>query len=123
MKREVSLFLTGGTLYPLLEILWRGQTHPSMSVTGGACLCLIDKVCNRRMENQSLSRRCLAGSGIITGVEFGVGLLVNVIGKRKVWDYSHVPFNLFGQVCLPYTILWYFLTIPAMQLCRLSRTA
>lgn len=24
-----------------------------------------------------------------------------------VWDYSAAPFNLLGQICLPFTLLWF----------------
>ncbi len=119
MKRSLLLFCAGGLAYPALELAWRGRTHPSMSLAGGLCLCLIDKACGG--NRHGWFRQCAAGSCIITGVEFAFGICVNLIGKREVWDYSKVPGNLLGQVCLPFSIGWFFLSIPAIHLCNLCR--
>ncbi len=119
MKKEAALFLTGGAVYPVLEILCRGRTDFSMAVAGGTCLCLINRFCYGKLKMMPLPVKCLAGSAIITGVEFGIGILVNLILKLNVWDYSSIPFNILGQICVPFSFLWYVLTIPALLLCRL----
>ena len=123
MKKKLALFLTGGTIYPALEILCRGKTDFSMAVAGGTCLCLIDGVCNGKLRAMPLSVKCFAGSAIITAVEFGTGLLVNLVLKLDVWDYSGMPFNILGQICVPFSILWYVLTAPALSLCSLCERA
>ena len=39
--KHIFLFETGGLLYLLLELLWRGWTHWTMFFLGGACfICL-----------------------------------------------------------------------------------
>jgi len=119
MKKYAFLFLTGGTIYPLLEITCRGKTDISMAAAGGVCLCLIDHVCNHNMKSAPLSMKCFAGSSIITAVEFATGLLVNVALKLNVWDYSAMPMNIMGQICLPFSILWFLATLPAMGICGL----
>ena len=115
------LFLTGSCAYPTLELLWRGRTHYSMAVAGGVCLTLIGRVCCGRLRRQGLLARCLMGSGIITGVELCTGLIVNRLMGLQVWDYSGMPLNILGQVCLPYSLLWCGLTLPAMALCDFYR--
>lgn len=112
------LFLTGSCGYPALELLWRGRTHYSMALAGGVCMVLIYKVCCERLGNRKISIRCLAGSGIITGVELAVGLVFNGLLGQQVWDYSNMPLNLMGQICLPYSMLWCGLSLPAMALCK-----
>lgn len=119
MNKRITLFFTGGIIYPSLEILCRGRTDFSMALAGGACLCLIDRVCNNTLKAMPLSVKCFAGSGIITAVEFGTGIVVNLMLKMNVWDYSQMPMNILGQVCMPFSILWCLLTIPAMHLCSL----
>lgn len=121
MSKEGLLFLTGSCAYPTLEMIWRGRTHYSMAIAGGMCMVLIERVCCQQMEGKSIPMRCLAGSGIITGVELGIGLLVNDLLKMDVWDYSSMPMNILGQVCLPYSLLWFGLTLPAMALCKVLR--
>ena len=39
--------------------------------------------------------------------EFWTGVLVNRVMHLGVWDYSAAPFNLLGQICLPFTLLWF----------------
>jgi hypothetical protein len=117
MKKYAFLFLTGGTVYPTLEIACRGRTDISMAAAGGICLCLIDRICNERIKTKPLILRCLTGSVIITSVEFAIGVLVNLILKMDVWDYSAMPLNILGQICLPFSFLWFLATIPAMGIC------
>jgi len=119
MKKNSLIFLTGSCVYPLLEILWRGYTHASMSLAGGISLVLINRVCCEKMQKKSLAAKCAAGSLIITGVEFCFGVLVNRILHLGVWDYSHLPMNVFGQICLPFSLIWFVLTLPATFLCRM----
>ena len=57
MKKDLFLFMAGGSIYPTLEVIWRGRTHISMAVAGGICLCLIDHICNRRMRRRPLLAR------------------------------------------------------------------
>lgn len=119
MKKHLLMFLTGGASYCILEMLWRGRTHISMFLAGGTCLCRIDHLCNRILKKRCLLIKCAAGAAVITCVEFFTGLLVNKKMKLKVWDYSRAPMNVLGQVCLPYSLLWMALTLPALGVCRL----
>ena len=121
MRKDSILFLTGSCAYPTLEMAWRGHTHYSMALAGGVCLCLIDHICCGMLEGRSLFTRCLAGSGLITGVELAAGIIVNQVMGLGVWDYSDMPMNIMGQVSLPYSVLWFGLTLPAMALCGLLR--
>ena len=121
MSLDGLIFLTGSCAYPTLEMVWRGKTHYSMALAGGVCLYLINKVCCEKMRGRKISARCLAGAGIITGVELATGLVVNNMLGYQVWDYSNVPMNILGQVCLPYTLLWFGLSLPAMALCEMCK--
>ena len=121
MRKDSILFLTGSCAYPTLEMAWRGHTHYSMALAGGVCLCIIDHICCGMLEGRSLFTRCLAGSGLITGVEIAAGIIVNQVMGLGVWDYSDMPMNIMGQVCLPYSVLWFGMTLPAMALCGLLR--
>ena len=48
--------------------------------------------------------KAVAGAGVITAVELGVGLLLN--RHYRIWDYRNSPLNFMGQICLPYSLLW-----------------
>ena len=107
-------FLTGGVGYCALETLWRGRTHPSMALCGGAVLVMF-----RKMAQTNLSRLglCLWGGALITGCELLCGLAFN--RDRLVWDYSRQPGNFLGQICPLFSALWCLLCLPLTFLCPL----
>lgn len=105
------LFLIGGVGYGLIELLWRGHTHPSMVVTGGICFTMIYGV-NKWLRRHSVLLRSAVSAAAITAVEFTVGMLVNRVLNLSVWDYSGEKFNVLGQICPHYTFLWFLLCIP-----------
>ena len=106
MKLSIILltFFLGGTIYVLLELLWRGRSHVSMFCAGGLALLLLHGLFLRFAL--PLFAQCLVGGLVITAIEFVAGAIVNVRLKLNVWDYSKMPLNLYGQVCLPFSLLW-----------------
>ncbi|MBR5773618.1 MAG: hypothetical protein IKY44_02080 [Clostridia bacterium] len=113
--KNLKIFLLGAATYPTLEIFWRGHTHWTMGVVGGACFVCICRLADR-MHRCAMWKKCLAGTGAITAIEFVSGLIVNKKLGLGVWDYSSQPLNLLGQICLPYCTLWFLLCIPAFWL-------
>ena len=101
-KRSV-IFLIGGMTYFAIEMLWRGRSHISMFAAGGLCLLLIGHL-EELEPKPPLPVRVLLGTGIITAVELGMGLLVN--RGYSVWDYRGLPWNLWGQICPQFMLLW-----------------
>lgn len=108
----ICLFFLGGILYILIELCWRKHTHWSMFFVGGACFRLIGRVFSR-LSKHCLALRCTVSAAAVTVVEFFSGCLFNIRLKMQVWDYTDMPFNIGGQVCLLYSILWALLSIPA----------
>ena len=113
-------FSIGSFAYTMLEILWRGYTHWSMTLTGGACLALL-YMWNSLLPTAPLMLKCAIGALTITAVEFIVGCVFNRILNLGVWDYSDVKYNILGQVCLPFTFLWFLLAIPGFYICDFIR--
>ncbi len=111
MNKLLFLFITGGIGYCAIEILWRGYTHWSMFLLGGICLCILVLTFNR-LYNTPIILKAIIGGGIITVAEFLTGCIVNIFLGWNVWSYSSAPFNLLGQICLPYSILWTILCLP-----------
>ena len=115
MKKILSqsgLFALGGTAYYLIELAWRQSSHWSMFLAGGLCFQTIHNINSRLRDKKCIWEKCLIGSGVITSVEFVFGCVVNLSLHWNIWDYSRVPFNLLGQICLPFSMMWYLLTIP-----------
>ena len=115
LKKETIIFLIFGFLYICLELLYRGRTHISMFFVGGLCGVLIGLI-NDNTPDMPLFYQCILGTTIVTLIEFISGCYLNIYLGLGVWDYSHVPFNFLGQVCLPFSIIWMFLSIPVIYL-------
>lgn len=110
-KQYSKLFSVGAVAYPLMEMLFRGWSHWSMSLAGGVSACLLWWL-ERRLPPGRLWGKCLCGAALITAVEFVCGCVVNLWLRLRVWDYSHLPLNVLGQVCLPFCVLWFLLCLP-----------
>lgn len=113
IRRYSFLFFAGGGIYVLIELLYRGRSHFSMFLAGGISAVLIRIICGRI---KGFFLRCLAGGIIITAVELAFGIVFNLLLGMEVWDYSHLPFNILGQVCPYFTVLWAALSVPALWL-------
>lgn len=100
----------GGLGYGGVELLWRGRTHWSMLVAGGLCFWLFCRIAVTKRNLPLLYRVVLCALGV-TAVEMAFGSVLNLWLHQNVWDYSAVPLNVLGQVCLPYTVLWGFLSL------------
>ena len=104
-------FLIGGVGYGLIELMWRGRTHVSMVLTGGACLVAICAV-NEKMRGKNIFLRAAVCAAAITAAEFAVGMVVNQYLSLGVWDYGDMPGNILGQICPLYSFLWFLLCVP-----------
>ena len=113
-RRKIELeFLAGGVGYGLIELLWRGRTHWSMVMAGGACLVILC-IINEAMGKKHIILRAVAGALAITAVEFAVGVVVNRMLGLGVWNYGEMFGNVMGQICPLYSFLWFLLCIPVL---------
>ena len=119
MKRwhkALILSLMGGDLYCMVELIWRGHTHWSMFLLAAVLSLPLDLANEHMAWERPLWLQALMGGGIITLAELGAGLILNVWLKLDIWDYSRLPGNLWGQVCLKYALLWVVLAGTAIVL-------
>lgn len=120
LKCSLCLFCIGGFLYNIIEVLWRGYSHWTMFFVGGACFNLIGRI--HTFCRKGLFQRCVLCALAVTSVEFLSGCLFNLKMKLNVWDYSGMLFNIKGQVCLLYSVLWGFLSLIAAPIYSRCRT-
>lgn len=99
------LFLIGGVLYYCIEMLWRGHSHWTMAVVGGTCFVVIGGLNNYIPWEMALHNQAVIGALFVTAMELVVGIPLNLMLGLHIWDYSSLPFNLLGQICLPFTVL------------------
>lgn len=121
--RYLAMFCFGGLSYGILEIIWRGGTHISMFLAGGICFLAIFLTDERELFGGAMLLQAPFCAAIITAVEFGFGVVVNRAMGLEVWDYSELPMNFLGQICLPFSAIWLALSFPALWASRLLRAA
>ena len=114
--RPLVLIGIGGLLYVLIEILFRGHSHWTMFCVGGLCFWLIGLINEIIPWEMPLWKQCIIGATIVTAVEFLSGCIINLWLGWNVWDYSNMPLNFLGQVCLPFSLLWVLLSAVAIVL-------
>lgn len=114
--RPLVLWCIGGLLYILCELLFRGHSHWTMFIVGGICFVLIGAINELIPWEMPIWQQAIIGAVIVTSIEFISGCIINIWLGWHVWDYSDMPFNAFGQVCLPFTGIWILISIVAIIL-------
>ena len=107
------MFLLGCFIYSLLEIAARGYTHWTMTLLGGIVGMLLYRL-HGTAPRHTLLLQALSGAFIITALEMVVGVLDNLVLQWHVWSYREMPWNVYGQICLPFSVLWFLVCIPAL---------
>ena len=118
-KRVLSMLLWfwGGTVYYLLEVAYKTASgHPErISWTMLAVAVLLTVPVERAGAELPwccpLWLQALACAGLVTAVELGAGLVLNLWLGMDIWDYSALPGNLWGQICPQYSALWWGLCL------------
>lgn len=114
------MFLLGCFIYSLLEIAARGYTHWTMTLLGGIVGMLLYRL-HSTAPRHTLLLQALSGAFIITALEMVVGVLDNLVLQWHVWSYREMPWNVYGQICLPFSVLWFLVCIPALGICEVVR--
>lgn len=114
--KYIFLFVLGGIAYIEIEILWRGRSHFSMFILGGMIFLYAGIQNEFESWNRPLWLQVLQVESIILLGEFVTGCIVNLWLGLDVWDYSSLPLNFKGQICLPYALLFLPLAMLAIIL-------
>lgn len=109
--KYLFLFLFGGFTYFYIEIIYRGFSHFSMIICGGLAFVLCGSLNQLTHFRISVITQMILSAIIITGLEFITGFIVNIILGLNVWDYSDMPYNLYGQICLAFSSIWLILSL------------
>ncbi len=118
--QRAMIFFIGAFGYYGIEVLFRGYSHWTMFLTGGIAFLCLFALFNSRCPLPYWVL-CLMGAAMITSIEFAVGIVVNRWLNWSVWDYSALPYNLSGQVCLLFSGIWFVLCIPIGVFSRLLK--
>lgn len=120
MARKCSEYLfiwtLGGCVYYTIEVVFRGFSHWSMFVLGGLALVFCTFQGQTMHWTEPLWLQLLRAVIFVTSLEFITGIIVNKWFKLAVWDYSDQPLQLWGQICVPFMILFSGLLVCAILL-------
>lgn len=100
------LLVLGGSIYYGIELLWRGHSHISMFFVGGLCFIAIGLINEIFDWNMLFWYQLIIGDIIVLIIEFISGVYLNIYLGLAIWDYSNLPLNLYGQICIPFALLW-----------------
>ncbi len=117
LLRRFVTFTLGAVGYGACEILWRGFTHWTMLLLGGVCFTVVFELEETFFALPVLLRSVCYGV-IITSFELLCGSVVNVALGMNVWDYSDVPLNFMGQICVRFSLLWILLSFLLILMCK-----
>lgn len=100
------LLILGGSIYYGIELLWRGHSHITMFFVGGLCFIAIGLINEIFRWDMLFWYQLIIGDIIVLIIEFISGMYLNVYLGLTIWDYSNLPFNIYGQICIPFALLW-----------------
>lgn len=110
LLKYLFLGCIGGSIYCILELMWRSWTHWTMFLLGGICFICLGLINEILTWDTPLLIQMLIGGCIITTLEFVTGCIVNLWLGWDVWNYTWEP-NLLGQISLYSSIGWVALSL------------
>lgn len=106
LSEYLFLWAVGGCIYYGAELLFRGFSHWTMFVLGGICLVFFAVQGRMVRWEDPLWRQILRCVVFVVSMEFICGIILNKWMNLGIWDYSRLPFQLFGQICLPFAVIF-----------------
>lgn len=121
LAKYAYLFWFGGSFYVTLEVIYRQRSHWTMLTLAGLVFIVVGLLNEKWGWETSLILQALVGTVIATVSEFITGCIVNLWLGWDVWDYSSLKWNVFGQICPQFILLWIPIILFAIVLDDLLR--
>lgn len=109
---SLLLWTWGGTLYFFMEVIYKSIIGHSNQISWtmiivAMILCIpLERLGDELPWEMPMYKQTLISAVGITVVEFISGLIINVWLGMNVWDYSNMPFNIMGQICPQFFVVW-----------------
>ena len=104
---KILFFLVfGGSLYYSFEVMFRGFSHWTMFVLGGICFVFFYSQGKLTNWTEPLWIQTFRATVFVVSMEFITGIIVNKFLDINVWNYEDMPLHLFGQICLPFAVIF-----------------
>ena len=108
LLKEIFIFLFCGGIYYIMEIIFKGTergSHWSMfCLAGVAGIFFIDGFNNFFSYDMDYLLQILLCTVCITACEYYIGITLNK--DFIIWDYRNMPWNLNGQICPTFSLVW-----------------
>lgn len=119
--KYITLFAIGALGYFECELNYRYivgtlPVHWTMPVVGAFLFLAVGSINEFFPWEMPLLIQCFIGAVAITATEFVAGLILNVWLGMGIWDYSAIPGNVMGQICIPFAVAWFALSGVAIVL-------
>lgn len=115
LSKNIILFTVGFCLYITMEVLFRGYSFPLMGVCAGLVVVLLDKINDYISWDIDILVQCILGMLMVTIMELIIGTIFLDTNLLPVmWDYSNLPLNFRGIICIPFMALWMILSFIAI---------
>ena len=114
---SMLLWTWGGTVYFLLEVAYKTATGAPERISWtmlvlAVVLCVpVERAGDELPWECPLWLQAAVCGTLVTATEFLSGCVLNIWLGLGIWDYSGMPFNLMGQVCLPFSLAWWALCL------------
>ncbi len=104
-------FVLGGITYFCMEVVFRAAVshkppHPLVIILGGAAFLIGIGVCRIPLKRPFNLLKPLLGGALITAWELVFGLFFNLYLGYNIWSYHGLRFELLGQICLGFSLIW-----------------
>lgn len=113
--KTIILFLIGFCGYITMEVLFRRYSYPLMGLCGSISILCFDKINDKISWDIDILVQGICGSLLITFIELVIGEMFIHGYLPAMWDYSNMPLNYKGIICLPFSLIWVFVTIFAIM--------
>lgn len=114
---SMLLWTWGGAVYFLMEVAWKTfsghpeRIHWSMLLVAVFLSAVLERCGDECPWEMVLPMQALICTVVITATELVAGLILNVWLGLGVWDYSDLPLNFMGQICLWFSAVWFVLSL------------
>lgn len=109
------LWTWGGTVYFLLEVAWKTAIGEPERISWTMLVLAVLLTVPVERCGAELPWSCplwlqgLACAALVTFTELVAGLIINMWLGMGVWDYSGLRWNLWGQICPQFFLVWWAL--------------
>ena len=94
-----------------IEVMYDNTSDRSMGLVGGLAFIISISIINA--FNFHIIVNCFIIATIITILEYIGGRIFNK--DYQIWDYREMKFNLHGQVCFTFYLVWFIVIAPMIM--------